>query len=178
MSRVGKKMIEIPSGVDVTVSGQQVSVKGTKGTLTHTLPDTIVPHLEGKELNFTTAREDNKLSAIWGTSRALVRNMIEGVTKGYTIQLKLVGVGYRASMQGQKLNMTLGYSHPVNIDVPQGIAVEVSKDQTEVTINGTDKQRVGEFAAFVRGKRAPEPFKGKGVRYTNEHIALKEGKKK
>lgn len=178
MSRVGKKSITIPSGVEVSVSGQNVSVKGSKGTLNYALPSTIKAVLEDKELSFNTVREDRKLSAIWGTSRALIANMIEGVTKGYKIDLKLVGVGYRAQMQGSTLNIALGYSHPVNIKVPQGIAVEVSKDQTDIAITGIDKQAVGEFAAFVRGKRPPEPFKGKGVKYANEYIAMKEGKKK
>ncbi|PIZ30854.1 MAG: 50S ribosomal protein L6 [Alphaproteobacteria bacterium CG_4_10_14_0_8_um_filter_53_9] len=178
MSRVGKKVITVPSGVDVQVSGQQVNVKGAKGNLSQVIHGDIKPVLNGTELSFVPVRDDRKLSAIWGTSRALVSNMIEGVTNGYKIGLKLVGVGYRANMQGANLNLALGYSHPVNVDIPQGIAVEVSKDQTEITITGSDKQQVGEFAAFVRGKRPPEPFKGKGVKYVGEFIAMKEGKKK
>lgn len=185
MSRVGKKPITLPKGVEVAVNGRSLSVKGPKGNLTMQLPASInaaVAQNQGvSELTFTTSaanpRQEKKLSPLWGTMRALSRNMMVGVTEGYSIVLNLVGVGYRAQSAGSKLNMSLGYSHPIELDVPQGITVAV-KDQTEITISGTDKQSVGEFAALVRGKRPPEPFKGKGVKYANEHIAMKEGKKK
>ena len=181
MSRVGKKTVSVPQGVEVAVNGRSLSVKGPKGNLTMQLPTSINAKVENNELNFTTgevnAREAKKLSPIWGTTRALADNMITGVTKGYSIVLNLVGVGYRASMAGTKLNMSLGYSHPVEMPVPQGIAVDV-KDQTVITITGISKQQVGEFAANVRSKRPPEPFKGKGVKYANETIVMKEGKKK
>lgn len=177
MSRVGKKPITLPKGVDVAVNGRTLSVKGAKGNLSMQLPETINAAVADGELSFTTVRDDARLSPIWGTARALANNMLVGVTEGYSIVLNLVGVGYRAQSAGAKLNMSLGYSHPIEVDVPQGITVAV-KDQTEITITGADKQQVGEFAAKVRGKRPPEPFKGKGVKYANEHIAMKEGKKK
>ncbi len=181
MSRVGKKPLPVPSGVEVTINGRDIAVKGAKGNLTTQIPADIKAAMgteEGKPVvTFEPAGNPRQLSAAWGTARALVNNMIVGVTTGYTISLKLIGVGYRAAVQGSQLNMTLGYSHPVEIKVPAGITVEV-KDQTEVTISGSDKQKVGEFAANIRSRRAPEPFKGKGVRYTNEFITMKEGKKK
>jgi len=177
MSRVGKKPITIPSGVEVSVSGRTVNVKGAKGTLSHQIPAEIAVKVQGGEVEFAPTGNPQRLSASWGTARALVGNMIEGVTKGFSINLKLIGVGYRASLAGKKLNMTLGYSHPIEIAIPEGLTLEV-KDQTEITVSGSNKELVGQFAAMVRGKRAPEPFKGKGVRYTNEHIAMKEGKKK
>lgn len=177
MSRVGKKPITLPKGVEVAINGRTLSVKGAKGNLSMQLPENINAAVAEGELNFTTARDDARLNPIWGTARALANNMLVGVTEGYSIVLNLVGVGYRAQSAGAKLNMSLGYSHPVEVDVPQGITVAV-KDQTEITVSGADKQQVGEFAAKVRGKRPPEPFKGKGVKYANEHIAMKEGKKK
>lgn len=178
MSRVGKNPVAIPSGVTVDVAGRTVKVTGPKGSLSQTIPHDIDAKVEGGKVVFTPKGSVQRLSPAWGTARALVRNMVEGVTKGYTIKLKLVGVGYRANMQGTKLNLALGYSHPVNMDIPQGIAVEVSKDQTDITITGADKHGVGMFASEVRAKRAPEPFKGKGVRYAEEYIVMKEGKKK
>ena len=182
MSRLGKKPLSVPKGVEISVQGQTVTVKGTKGQLQDTMPTDIAVALaagEGgvQEMTFTPTGNPKLLSAKWGTARALVRNMIEGVTKGYSIPMKLIGVGYRATVQGSRLNMTLGYSHPIDVKIPAGLTVEV-KDQTEMTISGIDKQKVGQFAAMVRSKRAPEPFKGKGVRYTNEYITMKEGKKK
>lgn len=177
MSRVGKKPITIPSGVSVEIQGRKVSVKGSKGTLSADMPHEITAAVQGNEVTFTPASMEKRLMPNWGTAAATVRNMIEGVTKGYTIVLGLVGVGYRANTAGNKLNMTLGYSHGVEVTVPQGITLAV-KDQTEITITGADKQAVGQFAAIVRGKRPPEPFKGKGVRYVGEHIVMKEGKKK
>lgn len=181
MSRVGKKPLPLPKGVEATINGRTVTVKGAKGTLTTELPANIKVNtatVEGAtELTFEPAGNPRQLSASWGTARALVNNMVVGVTTGFTISLKLIGVGYRAAVQGKQLNMTLGYSHPIEILIPAGLTVEV-KDQTEVTISGSDKQIVGQFAANIRGRRAPEPFKGKGVRYTNEFINMKEGKKK
>lgn len=178
MSRVGKKPIEIAKGVTVEVSGNTVKVTGPKGTLSQQLPPNVSAAVVDNEVVFTPASKSPRLSPVWGTARALVGNMIEGVTTGYTIKLALVGVGYRANMAGTKLNMALGYSHPVNLDIPEGLKVEVSKEQTDITISGSDKALVGQFAANVRAKREPEPFKGKGVRYAGEHIVMKEGKKK
>lgn len=182
MSRVGKKPITVPKGVEVAVSGNTVTVKGAKGQLSEQMPPQIAAAVgagEGgaTEVTFTPTGNPRQLSASWGTARALVGNMIEGVTNGFSINLKLIGVGYRASVAGKKLNMTLGYSHPIDIEIPAGLTLDV-KDQTEITISGTSKQSVGQFASILRSKRAPEPFKGKGVRYANEHISMKEGKKK
>lgn len=181
MSRVGKKPMTLPQGVDAALNGRILNIKGPKGALELKLPDSINASIEGKELTFSTVdagpRQARRLSPVWGTTRALASNMVTGVTQGYSIVLNLVGVGYRASMSGAKLNMTLGYSHPIEMDVPPGITVEV-KDQTTVTVSGTSKQQVGEFAANVRSKRPPEPFKGKGVKYAGETIVMKEGKKK
>lgn len=181
MSRVGKKPLPVLKGVEVTINGRDISVKGPKGTLSTQIPADITATMGTEDgnpvVNFLPAGNPRQLSAAWGTARALVNNMIVGVTTGYSISLKLIGVGYRAAIQGSQLNMTLGYSHPIEIKIPAGIAVEV-KDQTEVTVTGSDKQKVGEFAANLRSRRAPEPFKGKGVRYTGEFIAMKEGKKK
>ncbi len=182
MSRVGKKPLAVPAGVEVTINGRTVAVKGAKGQLTEQLPQDIAASLApaeggGQEVNFVPTGNPKQLSAAWGTARAIVRNMLEGVTVGYSIPMKLIGVGYRANLQGKRLNMTLGYSHPIDLEIPNGINVEI-KDQTELTVSGTDKQAVGQFAAIVRGKRAPEPFKGKGVRYVGEYISMKEGKKK
>lgn len=181
MSRVGKKPLPLPKGVEATINGRSITIKGAKGSLTTELPADITvtsSSNEGNtELTFEPKGNPRTLSAAWGTARALVNNMVLGTTTGFSISLKLIGVGYRAAVQGQQLNMTLGYSHPVEIKIPAGLTVEV-KDQTEVTVAGMDKQKVGEFAANVRSRRAPEPFKGKGVRYTNEFISMKEGKKK
>ncbi|MBI1308225.1 MAG: 50S ribosomal protein L6 [Proteobacteria bacterium] len=182
MSRIGKNPVPIPNGVEVTVTGRQVTVKGPKGTLTQTMPPRIDTSVtkddEGKPVvAFKPNGNAKQLSPAWGTAKALVWCMVEGVTKGYTINLSLIGVGYRANMQGKKLGMTLGYSHPIEMDIPEGLKIDI-KDQTEITITGIDKYMVGQFAANVRAKRSPEPFKGKGVRYTNEHIVMKEGKKK
>jgi len=181
MSRVGKKPLPLPKGVEATINGRSITIKGAKGSLTTELPADITVTSSSNEgtteLTFEPKGNPRTLSAAWGTARALVNNMVLGTTTGFSISLKLIGVGYRAAVQGQQLNMTLGYSHPVEIKIPAGLTVEV-KDQTEVTVSGMDKQKVGEFAANVRGRRAPEPFKGKGVRYTNEFISMKEGKKK
>lgn len=182
MSRIGKKPLTVPQGVEISISGQTVNVKGTKGSLSQVLPAGILAAMSkdeaGKpEIVFTPQGNPKQLSAKWGTAQSLVGNMIEGVTKGFSIKMSLIGVGYRANMAGKKLNMTLGYSHPIEVEIPAGLTLDV-KDQTEVTITGTDKYVVGQFAANLRNKRAPEPFKGKGVRYANEHITMKEGKKK
>lgn len=176
MSRIGKKPIAIPKGVEVTVSGRNVTVKGPKGSLVQEMHPHISAKVENGEVEFTPVAKGN-VSPVWGAMRALVSNMITGVTEGYSVVLSLVGVGYRATAQGSKLGMTLGYSHPVEVAVPQGITIDV-KDQTQITITGINKHAVGQFAANVRAKRPPEPFKGKGVRYANEHIVMKEGKKK
>jgi len=177
MSRIGKKPIAVPSGVTVTVEGQTVTVKGPKGQLAWTLAEEIEPKLEGAELTLAKRAEGARAQAMWGLSRTLVSNMVTGVTAGFERTLELVGVGYRAQMKGQALNMQLGFSHEVDIPPPAGISFATPK-QTEIRISGIDKQLVGELAARIRRIRPPEPYKGKGVRYAGEQVRRKEGKKK
>ena len=177
MSRIGKKAIAIPSGVTVTLEGQTVAVKGPKGQLSWTVAEEIEVRQEGSDLILTPRDESTRARAMWGLSRTLVNNMVEGVTKGYEQALELVGVGYRAAMKGTSLSMQLGFSHDVDIPAPAGISFATPK-QTEVRISGIDKQLVGETAAKIRKIRPPEPYKGKGVRYAGETVRRKEGKKK
>ena len=177
MSRIGKKPVAIPSGVQVTISGQTVTVKGPKGQLAWTLTDEVVPAQEGDAIVLTKRDESPRAQAMWGLSRTLVNNMVVGVTKGYEEVLELVGVGYRAAMKGQALSMQLGFSHDVDVKPPAGITFAVPR-QTEIRISGIDKQLVGETAARIRRIRPPEPYKGKGVRYAGEQVRRKEGKKK
>ncbi len=177
MSRIGKKAVAIPQGVTVTLDGQTVTVKGPKGQLSWTVVEEIEVRQENGEVTLTPRDESTRARAMWGLSRTLVNNMVEGVTKGFEQTLELVGVGYRAAMKGQSLSMQLGFSHDVDIKPPQGIAFAVPK-QTEVKISGIDKQMVGEMAARIRKIRPPEPYKGKGVRYAGEQVRRKEGKKK
>lgn len=177
MSRIGKKPIAIPSGVQVTISGQTVTVKGPKGQLAWTLADEVTPAQEGDAIVLSKRDESQRAQAMWGLSRTLVNNMVVGVTKGYEEVLELVGVGYRAAMKGQALSMQLGFSHDVDVKPPAGITFAVPR-QTEIRISGIDKQLVGETAARIRRIRPPEPYKGKGVRYSGEQVRRKEGKKK
>ena len=177
MSRIGKKPIAIPSGVTVTLEGQTVTVKGPKGQLAWTVAEEVEISQADGQLTLAPREDTQRSRAMWGLSRTLVGNMVEGVTKGYEQALELVGVGYRAQMKGQSLSMTLGFSHEVDIKPPAGIAFATPK-QTEVRISGIDKQQVGEMAAQIRRIRPPEPYKGKGVRYAGEKVRRKEGKKK
>jgi len=177
MSRIGKKPIDVPNGVQVTIEGQTVTVKGPKGQLAWTLTDEVVPTREGETIVLSKRDETTRAQAMWGLSRTLVNNMVVGVTTGYERTLELVGVGYRAAMKGQALSMQLGFSHDVEVKPPQGITFAVPR-QTEVKISGIDKQLVGETAARIRRLRPPEPYKGKGVRYAGEQVRRKEGKKK
>ena len=177
MSRVGKMPIAIPQGVDVAITEDQISVKGAKGTLVRPAHRLVKVSNESGKLSFAPADESAEANAMSGTVRALVNNMVEGVSKGFERKLNLVGVGYRAQAQGDTLNLTLGFSHPVAHKMPAGIKCE-TPTQTEILIKGVDKQLVGQVAAEVRGYRPPEPYKGKGVRYANEVIVLKETKKK
>ena len=177
MSRIGKRTIEVPKGVTVTLDGQTVSVKGPKGERSWTVADEIAVAQGDDGLNLTM-REDNQRSrAMWGLSRTLVDNMVVGVTTGFEKSLDLVGVGYRAAMKGNALSLQLGFSHEVDIQPPAGVTFAVPK-QTEIKISGADKQAVGQIAAVIRKLRPPEPYKGKGVRYTGEKVRRKEGKKK
>jgi large subunit ribosomal protein L6 len=175
MSRVGKMPIVVPQGVDVAIKDDQISVKGAQGTLTQAVNPLVKVRNEGGQLHFTAANDGAQ--AMTGTMRALVNNMVNGVTKGFERKLNLVGVGFRAQAQGQKLNLQVGYSHPVVIDMPTGIKVE-TPTPTEILIKGADRQVVGQIAAEVRAKRPPEPYKGKGIRYSDERVVLKETKKK
>ncbi len=177
MSRIGKRPIAIPSGVTVTITGQTVAVKGPKGQLSWTVAEEVVVKQEGSDLLLTPRDDTTRARAMWGLSRTLVDNMVEGVTKGYEATLELVGVGYRAAMKGQALSMQLGFSHDVDIPAPDGIAFAVPRP-VEIKISGIDKQLVGETAARIRRMRPPEPYKGKGVRYAGEKVRRKEGKKK
>ncbi|HSV03507.1 MAG TPA: 50S ribosomal protein L6 [Phenylobacterium sp.] len=177
MSRIGKKPVELPSGVQATVEGQTVTVKGPKGQLAWTLADEIEARLEDQQIVLAKRNDGARAQAMWGLSRSLVNNMVVGVTKGYEQTLELVGVGYRAAMKGQMLSMQLGFSHDVEIKPPPGISFAVPR-QTEIRVSGIDKQLVGEITARIRRVRPPEPYKGKGVRYAGEKVRRKEGKKK
>ena len=177
MSRIGKNPIPLPKGVEVTTTGGQISVKGPLGTISRPLDPNVGIEKEGENLQCKALGNSRHAKAMSGTFRALVSNMVVGVTKGWERNLKLVGVGYRAQAQGDKLNLTLGFSHPVVHQMPQGVKV-ATPSQTEILITGVDKQQVGQVAAEVRAYRSPEPYKGKGVRYVDETIVLKETKKK
>lgn len=177
MSRIAKEPVELPKGVEFSHSGTTVTLKGSKGVLSMELNSEVELFQDENTLT-VKARSGSRFSgAISGTTRALLANMVQGVTEGFEKKLKLVGVGYRAQAQGSTLNMTLGFSHPVVYAVPEGVSVE-TPSQTEVVIKGIDKQQVGQVAAEIRHFRPPEPYKGKGVRYEGEHIVMKEAKKK
>ena len=177
MSRVANTPVPVPKGVEVTLSGQTVSVKGSKGTLSRELHDLVQVVYEDEELRFSARTETKPAVAQTGTARALVNNMVTGVSAGFERRLTLVGVGYRAQMQERSLNLTLGFSHPVDYAPPEGVSIE-TPSQTEIVVSGIDKQRVGQAAAEIRGFRPPEPYKGKGVRYSDEQVLRKEAKKK
>ena len=177
MSRIGNFPIEVPANVEVQFSPTEISVKGPLGTLKQSLSDQVKLEKVENRLQFAVANESHAANALSGTMRALVANMVQGVTKGYERKLNLVGVGYRAQAQGDKLNLTLGFSHPVVHQMPKGIKCE-TPTQTEILIKGIDKQVVGQVAAEIRAYRRPEPYKGKGVRYFDERVVLKETKKK
>jgi len=175
MSRIGKLPVVIPDGVDVTVEGQKVTAKGPLGTETVEIRPEISIKKEDKEIILTRTNEERKTRALHGLSRTLVNNAVIGVKDGFTKELEIVGVGYRANMQGTSLNLALGYSHPVIVEAPQGITITV-ENNTKVTVKGSNKQTVGDIAALIRSKRPPEVYKGKGVKYAGEHIRRKAGK--
>ena len=177
MSRVGKMPITVPQGVDVAIIDDQINVKGALGALALTQNALVSIKSDGGKLTFAPANDSREANAMSGTIRQLVNNMVTGVTKGFEKKLYLVGVGFKAQAQGAKLNLTVGYSHPVVLDMPAGIKVE-TPTPTEVVIKGSDRQRVGQIAAEVRAVRPPEPYKGKGIRYSDEKITIKETKKK
>jgi large subunit ribosomal protein L6 len=177
MSRVGKMPISLPQGVDVSVGAEQISVKGSLGTLVRPMNALVSIKNEGGKLMFAPANESVAADAMSGTMRALVANMVNGVSKGFEKKLSLVGVGFRAAAAGNKLNLQIGFSHPVAKDMPAGVKVECPT-QTEIVIKGSDRQAVGQIAAEVRAIRPPEPYKGKGIRYLGEKVVIKETKKK
>ncbi len=177
MSRIGKAPVELPKGVEFKQDGNVVTLKGSKGSLTMELNSEVELTQDDNVLTLAPRSGSRFASAISGTMRALLANMAEGVSEGFERKLELVGVGYRAQAQGNKLNLTLGFSHPVVHELPEGISVE-TPSQTEIVIRGADKQKVGQVAADIRGYRPPEPYKGKGVRYADERVVIKEAKKK
>lgn len=177
MSRVAKMPVVVPQGVEVSIKENVINVKGASGTLNLNANALVQIINEGGKLSFAPADESREANAMCGTMRQLVNNMVVGVTKGFEKKLTLVGVGYKAQAQGSKLNLTVGYSHPVNIEMPAGIKVETPAP-TEILIKGSDRQRVGQIAAEIRSVRPPEPYKGKGIRYSDEKIIIKETKKK
>ena len=177
MSRIGKKAVPVPAGVTATIADGTLSVKGPKGTLTLKLRDEITYAVEDGTISVKPANDSKQARAFWGMQRTLVQNLVTGVTDGFSKKLLITGVGYRAAAQGRNLKLQLGYSHDVNIDVPEGLEVK-TPDNTTIEISGSDKQKVGQLAAEVRRWRKPEPYKGKGIKYEGEFIFRKEGKKK
>lgn len=175
MSRIGKKPIAIPEGVDVKLDGTVLTVKGPKGTLTRTLHEEVTVKVEGNEINVERPSDHKLHRALHGTTRSIIANMVEGVTNGFSKTLELVGVGYRATKSGSNLTLNVGYSHPVEITPEQGIEFEVPA-QTQIIVKGIDKERVGQIASEIRAVRRPEPYKGKGIRYQGERVRRKEGK--
>ena len=177
MSRIANHPVAVPSGIQVAQSGTKINVKGPKGSLEHEVHPLVKVTQEGGLLTFKRTNDSALARAVSGTTRALVNNMVIGVVKGFEKKLTIIGVGYRVAVQGKKLNLTLGYSHPIVYDIPNGISIE-APDLTNLVIKGADKQLVGQVAAEIRGYRSPEPYKGKGVRYVDEVIVKKEAKKK
>lgn len=177
MSRIANSPVEIPQGVEINLEGNSVSVKGKNGELSHVIHQLVEASMDGSILNVKSAANSKQAVALAGTTRALINNMVTGVNQGFERKLTLIGVGYRAQAKGKVLNLTLGFSHPVNFDVPAGITIE-TPSQTEIVVKGCDKQLVGQVAANIRAYRPPEPYKGKGVRYSDEYVVRKEAKKK
>ena len=177
MSRIGKKPVDLPSGVEASVSGQTVSVKGPKGAREFTATDDVSIAVDGNVISVEPRGKSKRARQQWGMSRTMVANLVQGVTEGFKKELEINGVGYRAQMQGNTLKLNLGLSHEVNFEVPQGVTVTCPK-QTEIVVEGIDQQLVGQVAANIREWRSPEPYKGKGIKYKDEYIFRKEGKKK
>jgi large subunit ribosomal protein L6 len=177
MSRIGKRPVELPSGVSASVSGQTVEIKGPKGTRSFTATDDVTLAVEDNAVSVTPRGKSKRARQQWGMSRTMVQNLVTGVTEGFKKELEIQGVGYRANAQGNVLKLSLGYSHDVDFAIPAGVTVTTPKN-TEVVVEGNDQQLVGQVAANIREWRAPEPYKGKGIRYKGEYIFRKEGKKK
>ncbi|WP_294391892.1 50S ribosomal protein L6 [uncultured Sphingomonas sp.] len=177
MSRIGKKPVTVPAGVTANIEGRTLTVKGAKGTLSMPLADEVTYAVEDGSISVQPANDTKRARSFWGMQRTMVQNLITGVTDGYSKQLQITGVGYRANVQGKNLKLQLGYSHDVDFTIPEGITI-ATPDQTTVNISGVDKQKVGQVAAEIRRWRKPEPYKGKGIKYAGEFIFRKEGKKK
>ena len=177
MSRVGKKPVPVPTGVTAKVDGQVVSVKGAKGELAFSVPEDVSVAFEGGQIKVDPRGESKRARAMWGMSRAMINNIVVGVSKGYERKLEITGVGYKAAIAGKNLQLSLGFSHDVNYPVPTGVTITTPKP-TEILVAGADKRQVGQVAAEIRAYRGPEPYKGKGVKYEGEFIFRKEGKKK
>ena len=177
MSRIANNPVAVPASVDITEAGQQLTVKGPKGTLQHRIHNLVEMRREEGELRFSARNDSKQANALAGTTRSLVNGMVTGVSDGFERKLELIGVGYRAQLKGKVLNLTLGYSHPIDYELPEGVSAE-TPSQTEILVKGADKQQVGQVAAEIRAFRPPEPYKGKGVRYSDEVVARKEAKKK
>ncbi len=177
MSRIGKKPVPVPSGVTATINGQEVIVKGPKGELSFVVNDIVLVEMTDDGIRLDPRNQTKTARSMWGMSRTMVANLIQGVTTGFEKQLAITGVGYRAQVQGKTLNLALGFSHDVKFDIPEGVEIKCPKP-TEIVINGINKQQIGQVAANIREYRPPEPYKGKGIRYADEFIVRKEGKKK
>ena len=177
MSRVGQAVIEIPEGVEINQNGNVISAKGINGELSTIVNKAVVVEINAKKIIVVPNDKSSKGRALWGTTRALINNVVKGVSVGFIKNMEIVGVGYRGVLQGNKLSLSLGLSHPVEMEIPEGLSIKMDGN-TKFTISGADKQKLGQFAAVVRSKRPPEPFKGKGIRYSDEFILRKEGKKK
>ena len=177
MSRVGQAVIEIPEGVEINQNGNVISAKGINGELSTIVNKAVVVEINEKKIIVVPNDKSSKGRALWGTTRALINNVVKGVSVGFVKNMEIVGVGYRGVLQGNKLSLSLGLSHPVEMEIPEGLSIKMDGN-TKFTISGADKQKLGQFAAVVRSKRPPEPFKGKGIRYSDEFILRKEGKKK
>ena len=177
MSRVGQAVIQIPEGVEIKQNGNVISAKGINGELSAIVNKAVVVEINAKKIIVVPNDKSSKGRALWGTTRALINNVVKGVSVGFVKNMEIVGVGYRGVLQGDKLSLSLGLSHPVEMEIPEGLSIKMDGN-TKFTISGADKQKLGQFAAVVRSKRPPEPFKGKGIRYSDEFILRKEGKKK
>ena len=177
MSRVGQSPIDVSENVDVSKVGSLIKAKGPLGELEFRFADSVDVEISNKVIKVSNNDDSQKGQAVWGTTRALINNMVKGVSEGFSKNLEIVGVGYRGTLNGRKLSLNLGLSHSVELDIPEGIDVKMDGN-TKLSIKGADKQKIGEFASFIRSKRPPEPFKGKGIKYSNEFIFRKEGKKK
>ena len=177
MSRVGQAIIEVPEGVEIKQTGNLILAKGKNGELSAMINKAVVVEINNREIIVVPNDKSSKGRALWGTTRALINNVVKGVSVGFVKNMEIVGVGYRGALQGNKLSLSLGLSHPVEMEIPEGMTIKMDGN-TKFTISGADKQKLGQFAAVVRSKRPPEPFKGKGIRYSDEFILRKEGKKK